>query len=329
MRYRRDVLAQAWHPVAFSDSLSNIPVGCTLLGRPIVLWRDSRGVAHATSDVCIHRGTALSGGCVRGDEIACPYHGWQFDATGTCTLIPQLEDPTRIPPKARIAAFACTERYGIVWVAVDEPRHDIPSIPEFGDDSWTWVTCGPYEWNAHASRQLENFTDFGHFPWVHPGLLGDPQRPVVPPYDVHTDGHVVHYDIVRPEAPNTDDFPVFANSDTSTPMRRSRYEIHLPFTLLLRLGWGGREGMVYFFSSQPVDEEHSRGFLLIGRNYNLDQPASVLRDFEDVIFGQDKSIVESQRPKKVPYEPTAELHMKFDAVALAYRQAMRANRFDD
>ena len=83
------------------------------------------------------------------------------------------------------------------------------------------------------------------------------------------------------------------------------------------------------FVSQPIDDEHSRGFLLIGRNYNLDQDPRVLRDFEDVIFGQDKSIVESQRPKKVPYEPTAELHLKFDAVALAWRKAMRVNRFDD
>lgn len=323
------MLANAWHPVAFSDSLTTSPHGTTLLGRPIVVWRDSKDTVHATSDVCIHRGTALSGGCVRGDDIACPYHGWQFDGDGACTLIPQLEDPTRIPPKARIDSFRCTERHGLVWVALDDPHHDLVSIPEFDDDAWTWVSCGPYEWNAHASRQLENFTDFGHFPWVHPGLLGDPDRPVVPPYDVSTHGSVVRYDIVRPEAPNTDDFPVFANSDTSSPMRRSRYEIHLPFSLLLRLGWGGTEGMVYYFVSQPIDEEHSRGFLLIGRNYNLDQPASVLRNFEDVIFAQDKSIVESQKPKKVPYEPTAELHLKFDAVALAYRHAMRANGFDD
>jgi vanillate O-demethylase monooxygenase subunit len=259
----------------------------------------------------------------------CPYHGWRFDASGDCTLIPQLEDPTRIPPKAAIPAYDTTERYGLIWVALAKPDNELPTIDEFDDPSWTWVSCGPYEWDAHASRQLENFTDFGHFPWVHPGLLGDPNRPVVPSHDVATNGHIVSYDIVRPEAANTDDFPVFANADTTAPMRRSHYEIHLPFTLLLRLGWGAREGMVYFFVSQPIDEEHSRGFLLIGRNYNLDQDASVLRNFEDVIFNQDKSIVESQRPKKVPYEPTAELHMKFDAVALAWRNAMRANRFDD
>jgi len=323
------MLANAWHPVALSTDITIAPIGRTLLSTPIVIWRDSSGVAHATSDVCVHRGTALSTGCVVGDEIMCPYHGWRFDASGDCTLIPQLEDPTRIPPKATIPAYDTTERYGLIWVALAEPDRDLPTIDEFDDPSWTWVSCGPYEWNAHASRQLENFTDFGHFPWVHPGLLGDPNRPVVPSYDVATNGHIVSYDIVRPEAANTDDFPVFANADTTAPMRRSHYEIHLPFTLLLRLGWGAREGMVYFFVSQPIDEEHSRGFLLIGRNYNLDQDASVLRNFEDVIFNQDKSIVESQRPKKVPYEPTAELHMKFDAVALAWRNAMRANRFDD
>ncbi len=323
------MLANAWHPVAFSTDVTNAPVGRTLLSTPIVIWRDSSGVAHATSDVCVHRGTALSTGCVVGDEIMCPYHGWRFDASGDCTLIPQLEDPTRIPPKAAISAFDTTERYGLIWVALAKPDHDLPTIDEFDDPSWAWVTCGSYEWNAHASRQLENFTDFGHFPWVHPGLLGDPKRPVVPGYEVSTNGHVVSYEIVRPEASNTDDFPIFANTDTTAPMRRSRYEIHLPFTLLLRLGWGAREGMVYFFVSQPIDEENSRGFLLIGRNYNLDQDSLVLRNFEDVIFNQDKSIVESQRPKKVPYEPTAELHMKFDAVALAWRNAMRANRFDD
>lgn len=323
------MLANAWHPVAYSSDVADAPVGCMLLATPLVVWRDSKGVAHATSDICIHRGTALSTGCVKGDEIMCPYHGWQFDSSGTCTRIPQLEDPTRIPPKAAIPAYDTMERYGLIWVAFHKPDHDLPEIGEFTDPNWTWVTCGPYEWNAHASRQLENFTDFGHFPWVHPGLLGDPNRPVVPSYEVSTNGHIVSYDIVRPEATNTEDFPVFANSDTTAPMRRSRYEIHLPFTLLLRLGWGGREGMVYFFVSQPIDEQHSRGFLLIGRNYNLDQDPRVLQDFEDVIFNQDKSIVESQRPKKVPYEPTAELHMKFDAVALAWRNAMRANRFDD
>lgn len=36
-------------------------------------------------------------------------------------------------------------------------------------------------------------------------------------------------------------------------------------------------------------------------------------------------MVESQRPERVPFDLAAELHLKFDAVAVAYRKAMRAN----
>ena len=52
------------------------------------------------------------------------------------------------------------------------------------DSAWTVVRTGPFAWAADASRQVENFTDFGHFAFVHPGLLGDPDNSVVAPYEV-------------------------------------------------------------------------------------------------------------------------------------------------
>ena len=106
--------------------------------------------------------------------------------------------------------------------------------------------------------------------------------------------------------------------------RRSRYELHLPYTIVLRLGWGGQRGMVYFFASQPVAADRCAGYVIIGRNYNLDQSERVIREFEDTIFGQDQVVVESQRPERVPFDLADELHLKFDAVAVAYRKAMRA-----
>jgi Vanillate O-demethylase oxygenase C-terminal domain len=54
-----------------------------------------------------------------------------------------------------------------------------------------------------------------------------------------------------------------------------------------------------------------------------DQPDGVIREFEDTIFGQDQVVVESQRPERVPFDLAAELHLRFDAVAVAYRKAMR------
>jgi len=149
-----------------------------------------------------------------------------------------------------------------------------------------------------------------------------------PEYSVETRGHVLHYSVVRPEAPNSDDFPVFANEQMVKPERRSRYELHLPYTIVLRLGWGGEKGMLYFFVSQPLSDNRCTGYCIIGRNYDLDQPDSVLQAFEDTIFGQDQRIVESQRPEQVPFDLADELHFKFDAVAVNYRRAMQAQGLD-
>jgi len=113
--------------------------------------------------------------------------------------------------------FRVQERYGLVWIALEEPRCPLPEVPELETGDWAVVAAGPYRWRCDAARQVENFTGFGHFPWVHPGLLGDPQRPVVPRHQVHADGHVQRYEIVRPEAPNTEDLPVFGNKQAGRP----------------------------------------------------------------------------------------------------------------
>ena len=192
----------------------------------IVIWRTADGTPHAMKDLCIHRGTALSLGHLADDCIVCPYHGWRYDPSGACTLIPQATN-TNIPVKARVVSYQCQERYGLIWVALSDPVYPLPDIPELEDNTWQAIHTGPYAWECDASRQVENFTDFGHFPWVHPGLLGDIDRPLVPDHTVRVEGHVLHYELVRPEATNTEDFPIFANEEKETPERRSRYELHL------------------------------------------------------------------------------------------------------
>jgi vanillate O-demethylase monooxygenase subunit len=316
-------LRRCWHPVGYAGTLGEQPIRVVLLDEALVLWRDSTGTPNALRDLCVHRGTALSLGRVVGDELMCPYHGWRYGTDGACKAIPQLPDPTRVPGKARIDRFRCQERYGLLWVALEEPRWPLPELPELDAPDWMIVEAGPYRWDSDASRQLENFTDFGHFPWVHPGLLGDPARPVVPQHSIETDGHILRYSIVRPEASNSEEFPVFANPESATPERRSRYELHLPYTIALRLGWGGEKGMVYLFASQPVGEETCNGYVVMARNYDFDQPGRVLQEFEDTIFNQDQRVVESQRPERVPFDLAAELHLRFDAVAVSYRKAMR------
>ena len=46
-----------------------------------------------------------------------------------------------MPAKARIGAFGCQERYGLIWVALAEPRWPLPEVPELEDGGWTVVTA--------------------------------------------------------------------------------------------------------------------------------------------------------------------------------------------
>jgi vanillate O-demethylase monooxygenase subunit len=318
-------LRRCWHPVAYAAAVGAEPRAARLLGEDLVVWRDAGGAARAFADLCVHRGTALSLGRVDGGELVCPYHGWRYAADGRCTRIPQLAEGAAIPARARATAYRVAERYGLVWVALDEPVFPLPEVPELEDPAWRVVQTGPFAWQADASRQVENFTDFGHFAFVHPGLLGDPARPEVAAHEVHADGHVLRYVYARPDEPNTDALPVFAAEARKEPTRYTRYALHLPYTIVEHIGWGAPDGMVYFFASQPVDGGRSIGYCLVARNYNLDQPDAVMQEFERVVFAQDQRVVESQRPALVPVDLAAELHLSFDKVAVAYRRAMAAH----
>ncbi|MBT5875204.1 MAG: aromatic ring-hydroxylating dioxygenase subunit alpha, partial [Candidatus Latescibacteria bacterium] len=88
-------------------------------------------------------------------------------------------------------------------------------------------------------------------------------------------------------------------------------------------GWGGEKGMVYFFVSQPEANDACRGYCIVARNYDFDEPERVIQGFEDTIFSQDKRVILSQRPEMVPFDLSDELHLKFDAVAVNYRRTMR------
>ena len=321
-------LYACWHPVAYAHEVTERPYPSKLLNQHLVIWRTSNGKPHAMEDLCIHRGTALSLGKVVDDCIECPYHGWRYNSEGKCLLIPQ-QTKSNIPDKAKTQSYLCQERYGLVWVALKEPVYALPEVPEIeSSDKWKVVFTGPFSWNTDASRQVENFTDFGHFPCVHPGLLGDINRPSIPDHTVTREGHILHYTITRPEAVTSEKFPIFANQKVVEPERHSRYELHLPYTIVLRLDWGKDKGMVYFFVSQPESQKTCRGYCIIGRNYDFEQPASTLQEFESVIFGQDKRIVESQRPQQVPFDLKDELHLNFDAVAINYRLGMKALGLD-
>lgn len=96
-------------------------------GAEVALWRSASGAAHAWGNRCPHRGMRLSHGFVRGETLACLYHGWRYGAEGACTLIPA--HPELEPPKTICAeVFSCVEAGGFIFTGGDEASP--PAAPE-------------------------------------------------------------------------------------------------------------------------------------------------------------------------------------------------------
>ena len=303
-----DELRKYWHPVARAANLNQGPVAAQLLDEQVVLFRMD-GEVVALQDLCAHRGTALSLGWLEDDEIVCHYHGWRYDKTGTCTLIPSLPEGRRIPPSAGVPRYRAEERYGLVWLALEEPRHPIPSYPSYDDENWATVLYEDFRWRANAARVIENLLDHTHFPWVHNKFLGDRNYPVYP--DIH------------PEI--LDDGMSYAFEDHRNGTKRSD-RLFLPFSIDITLSKIGPNGFNYamFFTACRVSAKETLHWFFASRDWSLTTPDEDAADFDVRVLAQDKAVVESQRPEELPRDLTAALHLTgTDAGALNYRRMLR------
>ena len=123
-------LADCWHPVGLSHSVEvGSSAGTRLLGQELVVWRDNSGVAHVWEDRCPHRGMKLSFGFVRGDHIACLYHGWQYNSGGHCQYIP-AHPALDVPKTIKVPVYPVHERGGMIWTTLSENPHPPPEDDE-------------------------------------------------------------------------------------------------------------------------------------------------------------------------------------------------------
>jgi phenylpropionate dioxygenase-like ring-hydroxylating dioxygenase large terminal subunit len=125
-------LEEGWVPIALSSSLETATsTGAVVDGRELVVWRDNSGDAHVWEDRCPHRGMRLSFGFVRGDHIACLYHGWQYDGAGQCRHIP-AHPSLDVPSTIKVPTYLSQERYGIIWAttSADAVMPDVASAGE-------------------------------------------------------------------------------------------------------------------------------------------------------------------------------------------------------
>jgi len=311
------VLINDWHAVLRSSDLPEGALAAArLLEEDIVLWR-MRGTVHAWQDLCVHRGSKLSLGRTERGKLVCAYHGWTYDEDGRCVGFPAHPDQ-KPSAKATVKTYEASERYGLVWVRMSGAsgmKSAPPPFTEWDDPSYRKIFCGPYHYRASAPRAVENFLDVAHLPFVHSGLLGEETHAEIADYKVE----------VAPEGITARNVRIWQPDPDGTGVGKEvvyTYEVLRPLTM--RLSKDTEEGRFSIFATvTPVSQCESTVWMWLALNYANEIPERELRSFQDNITGQDVRIVESQRPELLPLDLQAELHLRSDRIAVAYRKWLR------
>ncbi|CAI0444897.1 unnamed protein product [Linum tenue] len=172
-----------WYPVMpVCDLDERVPHAKKVLGMDVVVWWDRNENAWKVfDDMCPHRLAPLSEGRIDpSGRLQCVYHGWCFDGSGDCKLIPQAPldgPPVHTSKRACVAVYPAIVHHDIVWFWPNsDPQYkDIfekkkpPFIPELGDPSFTKIIGNrdvPYGYDV----LIENLADPAHLPYAHYGL---------------------------------------------------------------------------------------------------------------------------------------------------------------
>ena len=99
------------------------------------------------------------------------------------------------------------------------------------------------------------------------------------------------------------------------------YTVVRPLTAYFVKSSAGPKFAMYF-TVTPVSELSSIAWTYVAKDYE-NIPDEETQQFEDMITLQDVPIVESQRPELLPLDLQAELHLRSDRTAIAYRKWLR------
>jgi vanillate O-demethylase monooxygenase subunit len=163
----------AWYVAASLDEVSDSVLARTILGEPIVLFKDKHGQFAALEDRCCHRGAPLSLGWISDKGITCGYHGLEFDASGVCVNIPGTKG--KIPERARVKSYPIVPRGMYLWIWMGDPKKaresDIVDYPSEEAASWRAHHDRLYV-KANYVMLLENLMDLSHLAYLHKNSLG-------------------------------------------------------------------------------------------------------------------------------------------------------------
>jgi phenylpropionate dioxygenase-like ring-hydroxylating dioxygenase large terminal subunit len=251
---------------------------------------------------------ALSLGSVSEDGcLECPFHGWQFEASGACTRVPLNDVPAE--KRARHAAMAVPAREigGLVWVFTGAVAKGEPEVPEaLIERGWTRSVYSEV-WEAHWTRAMENMLDFPHLPFIHRRTIGAGLRKEMRPDSI--------IELEVEPTPTGARFPVTMNGKPNgVPL-----EWRKPNAMVLRILDGKRKVRMHVFCV-PVDADHTRMIIVSSRTFLRLRIVTWLSEpYNRRIVSEDRAVVESSSPREVP-PPADEVSVASDGPTLHFRR---------
>ncbi len=206
------------------------------------------------------------------------------------------------------------------WVTLSDDPLPLFDIPEAGEPDRRLVPCGVVRVACSPLRAVENFLDIAHFPFVHTDVLGAEPHTEVYKYDVKIDeqeDEVIASNIrfYQPQA---------ARSAAGGIETQYIYRVPAPMVSVLYKTCPQRDGAmdVIALFVQPLDEETCDVWPWMALYDDTSTMADLIQ-FQQLIFLQDRSILENQIPRKLPLDPGLEIPTRADLTSVSYRRWLK------
>ena len=209
-----------------------------------------------------------------------------------------------------------------LWASLSDNPKPLFDVPEADERDRRFVPCGAVRVKCSPLRAVENFLDIAHFPFVHTDILGAEPHTEVAPYDVKIDetkDEVIATEVkfYQPQAAKASDGGIITDYI---------YRVPSPMVSLLYKTCPSRDDVrdVIAIFVQPIDEETCDVWPWMAL-YDDQSTMADMVEFQQLIFLQDRSILENQIPKKLPLDPKMEIPTRADLTSVAYRRWLKKN----
>jgi 5,5'-dehydrodivanillate O-demethylase oxygenase subunit len=167
-----ELMRRYWQPLgAAEDMRERWTMKLRLLGEDLILFRTRSGELGLIAEQCPHRRASFLHGIPTERGIRCPYHGWEFNSSGTCLEQPFEADNPAFRAHVATTAYPVQEMGGVLFaylgpISADKPAPLLPRFDGFVAEGSIRImgrALLPVNW----LQIMENSLDPVHTEWLH------------------------------------------------------------------------------------------------------------------------------------------------------------------